>query len=80
MERLTVSEGALLSPSVAAELLGFRGARAWLEREGLVCRLGVGGREVRRVVWRQVLARLEQGDEPAPKTRRRGREYRLADV
>lgn len=76
-QRRTVSEGALLSPSQAAELLGFRGALEWLQREGLITRIGVGGREVRRVVWRQVLERLEGKAAPPTGRARRRTEYRV---
>lgn len=58
--RIVVSEGAILSPTQAASLLGFRDATAWLRREGLVSSLLTpDGRTIERVVWRSVLRRLE---------------------
>ena len=77
--RIIVGEGALLTVTDAAGLLGFRGAREWLAAEGLVSEIPQGDRIVRRVVWRRVLARLDGSDSeprPAPPSRKR---YRLAD-
>ena len=57
---MVVSEGAILSVAQAGRALGFRGADAWLRREGLVSSLATpDGRTVERVVWRTVLRRLE---------------------
>lgn len=59
-ERLTVAEGAVVTVTRAARLLGFRGADAWLRQRGLVRTIAApDGRTVERVVWRQVLQALE---------------------
>lgn len=81
--RLLVAEGAVLTVTRAAELLGFREADEWLREQDLVSVAVFQGRRVERVVWRRVLARLEESNAPAnaastppvPKKR-----YRLADV
>jgi hypothetical protein len=76
--RLVIGEGAVLTKTRAAEILGFDGAADWLEAEGLVSRIaatrkrkrrGVRVEEiaiVERVVWRRVLRRLEGDDAHAP--------------
>jgi hypothetical protein len=69
--RLVVGEGAVLTKTRAAELLGFDGAAEWLEAEGLVSRIAATRKRrgqdplpivVERVVWRRVLRRLEGDD------------------
>lgn len=84
--RVLVSEGAVLTVTRAAELLGFGGAEEWLRDEGLVSSFGFGRRRIDRVVWRSVLERLEacsevkaKEPEPTPKKRRR-KAHRLAVV
>lgn len=73
-ERGQVGEGAVLSVSAAAAELGLREVDgiAWLRAQGLVSVIRLPpdaehpqGRSVERVSWRRVLARLEQGEEPA---------------
>lgn len=57
MARLMVSEGALLSPARAAKLLGFRGARQWIE-DNVPIRLYAGRPRVR---WGDVVAATDAG-------------------
>lgn len=80
--RLLVGDGAVLSVTQAAELLGFRDAKAWLRREGLVSEIRLGERVVERVVWRRVLAKLEgaPSETPVQADAPKRRTYRLASV
>ena len=69
----------------AAELLGFGEAAEWLRAEGLVAVAVIGKgkntRRVERVVWRQVLARLEQSVHVEPVAQPARKTYhRAADV
>ena len=64
--RVSQGEAALLSLPTAARLLGFRGARAWLEQHVLIRRFG--GQQ--RVLWADVIA-ATSATPPEPTTRRR---------
>lgn len=62
--RLQLGAAAVLSPSRAAELLPWSEAAAlrWLEERGLIRVVrGVG----RAVIWGDVVAAIQTGDEPA---------------
>lgn len=68
--RLQISEGAVVTVTTAARVLGFRGADSWLRDHGLVKTLKApDGRHIERVIWRAVLRALEEdlaGEAPTP--------------
>lgn len=74
--RLTVSLGAILTVTAAAELLGGRKYVSWLRREGLT--VDLDGEE--RVLWSHVHERLaSQNRTLAPKAQREVRRFKRDD-